>query len=478
MIVRHPIRYWLACLALFAMSVLGAAASAQDTFSSSGSVKTPVLKGGAAIDCYQGWAACNTWRHYERASAGYQARAEPCLDPLKAALDVESQMVAVNQQQRKTSGSAKKPLDDQFRQLNAERGDLLEAYRKCVTGGGTRPPQTAGCSPLTSQMRNQLSAAGAALQSAGRSTLAAGNSFVGGMVDEVKGTVDGFVSGAEFLAQPPGEPARQIRDAVLDYLTDGSNQRAVNQALYEGAVKAVDEAKRDPARAAGRLAVNMVPIPSCRIGSAAHALEVAKDVGRLEKAAAELKTVADAGEKYFGPKKPSGSQLALDKIRRANPTGKNMPPVNPWGGTRNCYLCVKKSIASKVDPAGGPHIAAPVAGVSPAQISADLKATYGHLPPPAKLPPDFWTQWREGIPFRVTGPDDLAAKAKSLGDGSHGYVFLDRWNPATQAMEGHAIELEVRNGGVHVSDPQSGLADVSLYLQDPFLTDTYFYPVP
>jgi len=478
MTVRRLISLPPAIIAFFAIFMVGAAASADDVFSSSGSSKTPMLKGGVSIDCYQGWAACNAWRHYERASAGFKARATPCLDPLKSALDVESRMVAVNQQQHKTYGSAKKPLDDQFAQLNAERGDLLEAYRHCVAEGATPPPPKTACSPLTSQMRNQLSAAGAALQSAGRSTLAAGNSFFGGMVDEVKGTVDGFVSGAEFLAQPPGEPARQIRDAVLKYLTDSRTQGAVNQALYEGAVKAVEEARRDPARAAGRIAVNMVPLPSCKIGGAARALEAAEDAARLEKAAGELQAVANAGEKFFGPGQPTGSQRALEKILRANPTGKNMPSVNPWGGTRNCYQCVKKSIASKVDPAGGPHIAAPVAGVTRQEIGADLKATYGHLQPPANLPPQYWTQWREGIPFRVTGPDDLAAKATSLGDGTHGYVFLDRWNPATQAMEGHAIELEVQSGRVHLSDPQSGLADVSLYLQDPFLTDIHFYPVP
>jgi hypothetical protein len=75
-----------------------------------------------------------------------------------------------------------------------------------------------------------------------------------------EGVVQWVSDTATFMAQKRGVPAQQMTDAILQYL---NNDNAKNhRMLYEGAVKALQEFKKDPAFFCGKTIPDFLPLPS------------------------------------------------------------------------------------------------------------------------------------------------------------------------------------------------------------------------
>jgi hypothetical protein len=187
-------------------------------------------------------------------------------------------------------------------------GGVTENEGRPVSTGGTGLPpsglNSAEDRPLSEpspDFRQQLMDDAAALDHAVTAwqdkALTASNHFFEGMGEVISAQL-------RFMAQKPGEPTKQIAQAVIKYLTTDYNRN--NEQLYDDAVAAVDAFQKDPARLlgqqAGGIAVNVATEGAGRLmtggvtAGAAQAVKRTKEIAAAQQAARRLREIERMAE--------------------------------------------------------------------------------------------------------------------------------------------------------------------------------------
>jgi len=279
-------------------------------------------------------------------------------------------------------------------------------------------------------------------------TLAATDSFFKGMAQAVDARL-------EFLAQPPGVPARQLAQntlqamqAVIDYLN--SNDSSKEQRLYEAAVQAVRQIQSDiqsnPAGFFGKAAGNALfdaaagkLTGACQAGSAKLVARV-QEIAAARKAAGTVRflngTAGEVGALQLGPVGPGG-------------------PFNPTCSGTNCVLT---AIAFDRSVANGKLFRAPGAPVMPfisnqgLSITEVFRRTYGTLGLSPLNGSMGWFAQRLGLPLPIS-EEGLKQSLLLAGEGSRGIVFFHS-DPSDPEKFYHAVNAFNKNGRIYIYDPQ------------------------
>jgi hypothetical protein len=289
--------------------------------------------------------------------------------------------------------------------------------------------------------------------------LAASNRFFQKMAEAVAGQL-------EFLAQPAGEPARQVGAAVVAYLTNDRNEN--HKQLLDGAVKAVEDAQRDPAgtlgAAAGSALLDVATgtaasgVRLCTAG-ASKTIARAKAVAQARKAARELRDINRDAERSVGAF-PDG----------LCPAGERFAPANPFNEQNNCFPATvahdqrietgKPYTDSDFRPLTFRDARTPMA-----EVRARLKEVYGERVIDG-LPPFGQRRQAEGLPF-ATGRRQFENELRQAGPGSRAIVMF-------HGPGGHHVvhAHNVPGRGIEYFDPQKGI-DAGFMIENVRFVEVY-----
>ena len=310
-----------------------------------------------------------------------------------------------------------------------------------------------------------------------------------------------------FLAQKPGEPAKQIAEAVVRYLNNDRNEN--HRQLLESAHKAVMEFYNDPAYSLGKATANAgmdkvsgfatqklaagatfcVAATKRAIQETQKIQQATKAAGTLKKMHADGKAAAEAANSCKAPE-PSlegcrfGSATGPLPENCANvpkPLSQQTTPANPFGQRKNCFPVAVANQLRKDNPTM-PYtdsdilLLAADEMVDDITVQAVLKQRFGHKEFPHLTAQQ--RQWfEEGKPFPARNSGDIQVLLNRGGPNSRGLVFYKDKKTNT----GHVVEVHLDNKDRRViyTDSQTGV-DARMYATtadlDPDGSALFFFP--
>ena len=309
---------------------------------------------------------------------------------------------------------SKRPFDPPYAIKRAD--EALQCYER-------RDRPADDCAPVPPpDVRQRLMDAAAEMDRAAtqmqNAALAASEQFIQGMAEVLAGHL-------EFLAQAvtrPQETARQVGQAVIDYLTTDYNEN--NARLYDAAVEAVEAFRKNPARALGRQAGSTVAgavgggaVRACAAGTL-KAVERAREIAAAQKAAQRLRKVKEKAAASIG------MPAACAPIKR------------------DCFWRTMRNATGDANfdqMLDGP-------GVSFERARQYLVRYFGHRVPRSAIDP---IAHQLGIPESMSLDDIVKHLSQPHLRGAEGIVFVTYANGG-----GHAFNVKNFNGYVKFFDDQ------------------------
>ena len=271
----------------------------------------------------------------------------------------------------------------------------------------------------------------------------AGNSGMEAIEQFYRGMADMVGTNARFLAQKPGEPAQQISEAVLNYMTADHN--ANDAQLRQAAVDAVRQFRQNPAYFLGQNVLSVIPAAGC----AAKATSRLKLFNRVTAAAKRLQKFSEA-EDEFAKGTGSAPWCSGGDQKAYNPGGAF--EINPFAEQKNC---VPASIAgAQKSLTGKPLTADDIRPVwqdkasSRQEVMDLLRKNFGHIDI-TDLDEDRMALQREGDLLKVAGRSQIESELSQNGRGA---LILT----TDGAGNSHMFRAENIGGTVRYFDDQQG----------------------